>query len=60
VYSGGKVDGYYFRMLEFGTRFMGAIAPIRRGLADSKGAINSVLRAGFARHMKKFESKHTK
>lgn len=59
VFSGGKVDGYYFRMLEFGTRFMGAIAPIRRGLSDAKGAINSRLRSGFERHMKKYEAKHT-
>ncbi len=60
VFSGRRVDGYYFHMLEYGTRHFGPIAPIRRGLAESKGAINVSLRRGFQKHMKKFELKHAR
>ena len=58
VFSGGRVDGYYFHLLEYGSRFMGAVAPIRRGLAEAKGQISMKLRSEFERHMKKFIEKH--
>lgn len=58
VFSGSRVDGYYFHMLEYGTRFMPALAPIRRGLAEAKGFINNKLRTGFEKHMKRFVQKN--
>jgi len=58
IFSGGRVDGYYFHILEYGTRFVGAVAPIRRGLTQSIGQINHKLRTGFDKHMSKFENKH--
>ena len=59
IFSGNRVDGYYFHILEFGSRFQSAVAPIRRGLTQSIGQINHKLRTGFEKHMSKYESKHT-
>jgi len=58
IFSGSRVDGYYFHLLEYGSRHMSAIAPIRRGLTQSIGQINHKLRTGFEKHMDKYVNKH--
>lgn len=60
VFTGTRVDGYYFHMLEYGTRFIPALAPIRRGLTEAKGIINERLRKGFEKHTKSWVAKNAK